>query len=317
MLVDELKRYAKRIGIEAEISSDSKPVKGLPLFVEAANDWYEAVIGEYPITLAVAKRTGLSPQDVITQWKSMRKNNDHDFVMVLRSEEDQFCAVLDAAHVDYIMPGSRLHVEGKMMLVTRKAARGGYKPKGRMTVVAQQIVLSYLLHGCDGRSAFEELMSSLKLGQVRVSVAARELERLNLCSIDRAWRAHAIVWPENKRELWNRALPLMDSPVQRTMRIRKPPKVLPVAGIEALAVNSMLAYENDPTFAISRHDPRLKSINDERYIGATLEVWKYDPLPLAPDGIVVDPLSLYLSLRDNPDPRVQGELKTMLEELQW
>jgi len=47
-----------------------------------------------------------------------------------------------------------------------------------------------------------------------------------------------------------------------------------------------------------------------------IEVWSYDPATLSQDGIV-DPLSLFLSLRDDPDERVQGALRRMLEGLPW
>ena len=290
MLIDELKSYVKRIGVAAEVRPRS--VKGLPLFVEASNDWYDAEIGGLKMVLAVATRTGLAPQDVIAQWTAIRRNAKFDCVMILRGEDNDFCNLLEAARVDYIMPGLRLHVEGKLMLVTRPAAKRAYVPKGRMSVVAQQIALHYLLKGKDGRSGFEELTA-------------------------RAWRAHALVWSSGKRDLWKRALPMMDSPVQRRMRTRNPPAGLPVAGIEALSSMSMLASDAEPTYAISRKDSRVKDLKDDRYEGATVEVWKYAPALLSGDGTCVDPLSLYLSLKDDPDPRVQGELRTVMEELKW
>ena len=314
MLIDELKSYLKRIGVAVEVTPRS--VQGLPLFAEAANDWFDAEIGGFKLVLAVARRNGLDPADVVALWTAIRQHAKFDCVMILRGEDSRYCELLNAARVDYIMPGARLHVEGKLMLVTREAAKGAYVPKGRMTTVAQQIVIHYLMNGANGRSTFEELIASLGLGQVQVSVAARELERLNLCSVDRAWRAHALVWPKAKRDLLNRALPMMASPVQRRMRVRKPPKGLPVAGIEALASLSMLASDKEPTYAVYRKDDRLKALKDERYVGATVEVWRYDPVRIAP-GDCVDPLSLYLSLREYPDPRVQGELKTVMEELKW
>jgi hypothetical protein len=47
-----------------------------------------------------------------------------------------------------------------------------------------------------------------------------------------------------------------------------------------------------------------------------VEVWSYDPGPLADQG-AVDPLSLYLSLKDNKDERVEAALEGMLGSLQW
>ena len=48
----------------------------------------------------------------------------------------------------------------------------------------------------------------------------------------------------------------------------------------------------------------------------TVEIWSYDPVPLS-DGCVVDPLSLSLSLRDDPDERIHSALGRLLESLSW
>ena len=47
-----------------------------------------------------------------------------------------------------------------------------------------------------------------------------------------------------------------------------------------------------------------------------IEIWKYDPKLLSHTG-TVDKLSLYLSLKDNDDERVQIELDNLLNDIQW
>ena len=49
---------------------------------------------------------------------------------------------------------------------------------------------------------------------------------------------------------------------------------------------------------------------------ARIETWTYAPALLA-DGKGVDPLSLFLSLRDDPDERVQAALAAMMEGFTW
>jgi hypothetical protein len=48
-----------------------------------------------------------------------------------------------------------------------------------------------------------------------------------------------------------------------------------------------------------------------------VEQWRYAPALLSANRESVDPLSLYLSLRESPDERVQGALNEMQEALQW
>ena len=47
-----------------------------------------------------------------------------------------------------------------------------------------------------------------------------------------------------------------------------------------------------------------------------LELWKYPPQLFAANG-KVDILSLYCSLRENPDERIEGELESLLEDIKW
>ena len=47
-----------------------------------------------------------------------------------------------------------------------------------------------------------------------------------------------------------------------------------------------------------------------------IELWKYAPAHFAQDG-TVDRLSLYLSLKDSADERVQSALDVLLGEMEW
>jgi hypothetical protein len=47
-----------------------------------------------------------------------------------------------------------------------------------------------------------------------------------------------------------------------------------------------------------------------------LQLWRYDPALFA-DGKRVDPFSLYLSLRQHTDERIESALDEMMEKLAW
>jgi Tfp pilus assembly protein PilO len=47
-----------------------------------------------------------------------------------------------------------------------------------------------------------------------------------------------------------------------------------------------------------------------------IQVWSYDPKLFAVAG-VVDRLSLFLSLRDEKDERVEAALEQMMKEMPW
>jgi hypothetical protein len=60
----------------------------------------------------------------------------------------------------------------------------------------------------------------------------------------------------------------------------------------------------------------IRKIFQRDEANACIEAWTYDPRLLAADGRV-DALSLYLSLRDSPDERVQQQLESLLEAVSW
>ena len=55
---------------------------------------------------------------------------------------------------------------------------------------------------------------------------------------------------------------------------------------------------------------------DAEQATAQIEVWSYEPKILG-DNEKVDTLSLYLSLRDSPDERIQQQLETLIREFPW
>ena len=69
-------------------------------------------------------------------------------------------------------------------------------------------------------------------------------------------------------------------------------------------------------YRILRTQPSYKDLA-KNYGDHKLEVWHYNPILLAPYSTEVDKLSLYLSMRDEPDERVQGALANLVNEITW
>lgn len=314
MLVDELRRYLQRLGQDSDLEEGAAP-RGVPMFVSANNDWWRMKIGRDTILLAVSRLAEQSPDDVVAQWNGLGRSRENA-ILVIPARDDAYCACLDAKGVSYIMPGARLNVPGKMMLVTRHV-RAARSPKGLMSVHAQLIVLWHLLKGKGKTEGFADILAGAGVDKSHLSRAALELERLGLAQVDRSWRAHALVFGVEKRELWKRAAALMASPALRKIRLAVVPEGLPAAGIEALAERTMLAPDNEPTYAVKRGDGRIDEAKDTKYSGPTVEIWRYDPLIFSEDGRRVDSLSLWLSLRDETDPRVRKEMDSIMEALKW
>jgi hypothetical protein len=95
------------------------------------------------------------------------------------------------------------------------------------------------------------------------------------------------------------------------------------AGLTALAHYSMLATPSYTTCALSRED--WKALRQRHKIidvpaqdpdASEIEVWRYPPALFAEHGIV-DPFSLYLSLKADRDERTETALEEMIGKLEW
>ena len=189
----------------------------------------------------------------------------------------------------------------------------------------QALVIHCLLRGTGEEMTPAQMSQRLGCSPMTMTRAFDELEAAALGKIWRQGRERRLCFGEPKREVWAKIQRFLRSPVAKRLYIRQP-RPLPEglrAGLAALAQYSMLAAPAYPVIALPGPEwTAMKQRYDVTAIPAQdpdvleVEVWSYDPGPLADQG-AVDPLSLYLSLKDNKDERVEAALEGMLGSLKW
>jgi hypothetical protein len=141
-------------------------------------------------------------------------------------------------------------------------------------------------------------------------------------------RKRCFVFGAEKPVIWERAKPLLRSPVKRCFHALRTPEnggMGLLAGLSALAQVTMLTEPGTETRAIARAEAQHIGAPSAAQKGVDsgpdilrFEVWNYDPQPLATgQSRRVDPLSLYLSLQDEHDERVEAALEQMMSTLAW
>ncbi len=102
------------------------------------------------------------------------------------------------------------------------------------------------------------------------------------------------------------------SPVERVLYTDKKPEGMPYGGETALEKLSMIVTREKSCWAVSKKWAKEhKDLLDKHYGDYKVEVWRYDPILLA-ENEIVDPLSLYLSFKNNEDERIQIEIKNLI-----
>jgi hypothetical protein len=153
-----------------------------------------------------------------------------------------------------------------------------------------------------------------------MSNASRQLVEFDLAAIMRQGRSVSLVFPQSRRRTWQRALKVMSSPVKRVVRANWQSSSFPglKAGTSALAELTTLNASPMAIWAVPASDWRADSreLPESDRGNIWLELWRYDPRRLS-DGPLVDPFSLYLSLRDTGDERIHIALEQVLEQFPW
>ena len=195
-----------------------------------------------------------------------------------------------------------------------------------VSAAAQAVVLLHLLkRSVEGRPR-KDVAMALGYSAMTLTKVADELKTMGLCTIVHGGRSRHLAFEKGGLGLWKRASAQMTSPVRArrwVLDLRSGQLQMLAAGMTALERHTDIADDRVPTFALWQNEYRsllergdMSGCEDADDAQAAIECWAYDPSRLA-DGDCVDKLSLYLSLRDSGDERVQKELKKLIGRMKW
>ncbi len=206
-------------------------------------------------------------------------------------------------------------------LPSRERAVPSPSAREQLSPVAQLMVLRQLLfHDVHGLSLRGIAALLAPYSPMSISTGREELERKGLCLYSGASTRGKLEFPMEEGELWAAAQPFLRSPVQKLRYIRSTCSLvqLPLAGESALSAQTLLGAPPLPVYAVGKSDIKallaMKGVEEVEAedAHAVIEHWRYTPaLLMRPGEPGVDPLSLYLSLRDSVDDRVRQELRRL------
>jgi DNA-binding MarR family transcriptional regulator len=228
---------------------------------------------------------------------------------------------LPREHVPFIIPNKQIYIPD-LGLDLREYFKQQRITKKFFSPAAQVVILFALLKGKRERLIPSELATELGYSLMTMTRAFNELEAAGIHKIitkgkERWW----IV--EEARDLWEQTKDMLRSPIRRIESMKlfpkgKTPNLL--SGLSALAETTMINPPGIPIFAmgVEQYTQIGKGLQlspaDEAEL--VLEIWNYNPNLLSAHGRV-DPFSLYLSLRDTTDERIEAALEELMEKVKW
>lgn len=221
----------------------------------------------------------------------------------------------------FIVPGSQTFLP--TAIIDLRERQPGVLPTAKTLSPSAQCVLLYHLERESIHPwPLQKVAEAVGYSPNMLIKVKRELEAAELCDPVRNGRVVTLRFHVERRALWQKALPWLASPVRATHWVRweKPPAQALMAGMTALSRATMIADDRTPVYALhhkASKDNAFEICADRIDATARLEIWNYNPRLLTIREEMVDPLSLFLSLRHDPNERVQDQLETLIEQFPW
>ena len=322
-----LKSYCAELGVpRLDVVPDDEGTRRLPLFLRQIYDVFGANLFGRALRLAVVKqKQHLTPGEIEAHSKMLERHLGGPVTFVFDGLASFERNRLLTKGISFIVPHRQMFLTPGIDLREVHSPAKSREPDAPLSMPAQLMLLYHLETPERGNVDFSLYAWAGALGYSKMSIsrAHRELVDAGLAESDNPGRSVVLRFQRERRALWERALPLLRSPVVRTENRRKCGVGTPLAlnaGLTALSHYSDLAEGRHQTWATSRAGVSIASeevpFPDEDTVA--LERWWYSPQVLAKeDPRTVDRLSLYLSLRHDADERVQAALRQLLEGVRW
>lgn len=318
---NELRAYCQELaGSPVALLPDEGVKNRLPMFLGQAYEPYRAELFGEDWTMLLPKRPGNLPAGEIAGHARLVApitNGVFVFPNLATYERNR----LLQRGIPFIVPHRQVFLPGRM--VSLKERQGEVRPKDRKTLSApaQAIVLFHLQKGKE-TLLLSEWARLLGYSRMTATRAGQEIVDLGLAERKEQGRTVRLEFGMDQRRLWGQVEPLMTNPVSRRVHVRLRggrPNGAVEAGLSALARYSDLAAGRQLVLAMT--PAKFKATEETPTFADTdttiIEQWRYDPAVLSEDGMAVDRLSLYLSLRGSNDERVEAALTQMLEGVIW
>lgn len=220
---------------------------------------------------------------------------------------------------------SEKYVHLPMLLANERVRKT--KQAKTLTPVAQYLLLYHLQIGSIEGMAARDIEDKIPYSYASITLGLTCLEDLGLCKkVTEASKRKVIHFDMKGMNLWEQAQPFFVNPVEERIYCDGllSDDSFPECGINALAHYTRLNPDPERTIMMSVKQLRnFKSsealVRPNEFDGnIIIEAWKYPPVTAT--GVKaewVDKLSLAISLREDEDPRVEGEVERLINETEW
>ena len=297
----------------------------LPQYLRARYRFFQMDVLGTDCVLMADKDAGEQAPAVIGKHVSqVRSRHDVDVVYVRDAVSSYNRKRLIEQKVPFIVPGNQMYLPD-IGIDLREHLKRVRDKKPVFSPSTQALLLHVLWKKTPDTITPAVIAQQIGYSAMTMTRAFNELETAGVGEHSVRGKERHLHLVGSGKPLWEEVLPYLNTPVRKRFYVTStmPPRSGCMAGQTALARYTQLSEPYVAVFAFSPPEWKKQlQQNEVLEIAAPepgafeIELWKYSPAPFAKDGMV-DRLSLYLSLKDSDDERVQSALDELLEGMEW
>jgi DNA-binding MarR family transcriptional regulator len=324
-LIDQLAQYLREtLGITVTPHPWEKNSE-LPQFLRERYRFYKMeILGIECILISDTGEEEQTPAVIGKHLEQVRARYNVKVVYVRHAVTSYNRKRLIEQKIPFIVPGNQMYLP-MLGIDLREHMKRLREKKPVFSPSTQTLILHVLWRKATGTIAPAEIALRLGYSAMTMTRAFNELETAGIGEHSNLGKERHLRFAETGKPLWEKVLPYLISPIRKRQYVASFIQMGKEnqAGESALALYTMLAEPKIPVFAVSADEWKARLQQDTIIElkfpepgGFEIELWKYAPGQFANNGIV-DRLSLYLSLRDSADERIQSALDALLGGMEW
>lgn len=298
---------------------------GLPQYLRDRYRFFKMDILKNECVLMADTEEGEQTPAVICKHLGQVRSRHHvDLVYVRHAVTSYNRKRLIEHKVPFIVPGNQMYLP-TLGIDLREHLKRLREKKTVFSPSTQMLILHVLWRKETDRLTPAGIAHNLGYSAMTMTRAFDELETAGIGEQSVLGKERHLRFAETGKPLWEKVLPYLNTPVRKRFYVvsSTPAGKSNLAGQSALARYTLLAEPRIPVFAFSADEWSARMQHDNFVVltvpepgSFEVELWKYTPTQFASEGRV-DRLSLYLSLKDNTDERVQSALDALLRGMEW
>lgn len=306
-----------------------RDVSDLPHFMLDRYDFYSASLLGKAVVLAVARESDAIPPAAIRKHVALIQEKLRVPCIYVSDSASYYNRKRLIAHrVQFVIINRQIYFPALGMdWVENYRERQKHRAVPKTVAPSTQIVLIYALtHQSEKKFIPLNLARVLNYTSMTMTRALNEIETLNLGKTIRKGKERRF---EISTLIWEKVRSFLQSPVKKRIWLKtnklgmqEIKRLGVLAGLSALSELTLLSKPPQPIYAVSKEGYKelctsngVEEIPSADDADIELEVWSYDPKLCAEKGYV-DLFSLYLSLQEIQDERVEEALGKLMKDIQ-